>query len=249
MFERFIEHKLKLNELFSVFIYVFFMTSFLFSIALYFEISFYAFLILIAVTLSYPFTQFLKHDDNKELFHKQSELSLLQRHARELLATWTIFLALVFGFFVALSYAQFVPTNLQDFSIGLTGLLNETVEFLPLLINNLGIFFLAFLLSFISISALFFIVQWCALLFALKMYQLGQVMPILTLTLLSLSSTLLEVGGYIIAGFCGILLSLRFDIHKKKFKTSVDKQLLKDITILLSIGIVFIIIGVILETV
>lgn len=247
MFENLIEYKLRINKLFSVFIYVFFMTSFLFSVALYFEISFYAFLILIAVALSYPFTQFLKHDDNDELLKKHNELSLLQRHAKELLATWVIFIALVCGFFVALSYSTSLPTNLQDFSIGLTGLLQDDISFLPLILNNLGIFFLAFFLSFISISALFFIIQWCALLFSLLLYRVGEVAPILNVVILSLSSTLFEVGGYILAGFCGILLSLRFDIHKKKFKTSVDKQLLKDIGILLSIGIVFIVLGVTLE--
>ena len=241
MFEHYIELQLKHNNYRNLFLFVLFLSGIFLGVSLYFEISFFAFLILLAVSITFPFVNFLRQSDEEELSHKYKEQDLLKRHSRELIAFWVLFVALVLGFYIALMVNP--NTYLYNPTIGLTGI-NEEVSFISILLNNLGVFFLTFFLCCISISALIFIIQWTALLMALFMVKIGEFVPSLVTALLMLSHGLLEVGGYIIAGFCGILLSTRFDIHEKKFKQRLHfKQIQKDVLILMAIGIVMIVLG------
>lgn len=236
MFEKFIEHELRNSHYFDVFLYTFFITSFLFSIALYFEIGFLAYLLLITLAIGYPLGSYIKHQDSEELKKRHNEEFLLFRHFQELTSIFIIFIALTLGFFVALSYASVVPTYIQDLSIGTTGILQDDISVLSALMSNIGVFFLIFVLCFISISAIMFVLTWQALLLSTTMHSMTTFSNTFSYFIFSLSYSLLEIGGYTLAGFAGILLSLRFDIHKKKFTSKLDAQLLKDVLTLLLLG-------------
>lgn len=244
MLEKFIQFELEHNKLFPVFIYTFFISSVLLFITLYFSISIYLLFILIALAIGYPITKFIEKSEAEEFVHKFNEKQLLKRHSRELLALWTIFGAFILAFFVIFS---FMPLNqVNTFQIGISGIEGD-VAFLPNLLNNLGIFFLIFILCMISIAAIVFVIQWSAMLVAQSLVIIGDLVPTLISALFVLSSSLLLVGGYALAGFAGVLLSLRFDIHERTFKSKYMGQIQKDVFTLLGVGLLLVVGGVLLQ--
>ncbi|MCH8519940.1 MAG: hypothetical protein LAT82_04265 [Nanoarchaeota archaeon] len=244
MLEKFIQFELEHNKLFPVFIYTFFISSVLLFVTLYFSISIYLLFILIALSIAYPITKFIEQCEREEFVHKFSERQLLKRHSRELLALWTIFGAFILAFFVIFS---FLPINeVNTFQIGVSGI-SEEVSFLPQLLNSLGIFFLIFILCLLSIAAIVFVIQWSAMIMAHSLVLIGEFIPTLVGALFMLSSSLLIVGGYILAGFAGILLSIRFDIHDRTFKSKYMGQIQKDVFTLLGIGLLLVVGGVLLQ--
>lgn len=245
MLEHYVQIQLKHSNYWNLFVFVLVLALALLGVALYFEISFFSFLILLAVSLTYPFIQFLKEQDEEELSKKFSEKALLKRHAKELISFWVLFLGLAIGFYTALMLNP--DTYLYDPTIGITGV-GDNVSFIALLLNNLGVFFLTFFLCCISVAALIFIIQWSALLFALFLSNIGYSAQTFLIGMIMLSHSLLEVGGYIIAGLCGILLSVRYDVHEKKIKHSKLSQLQKDLIVLMLIGVAMVILGAIVES-
>lgn len=244
MFEKFIQLELENNKFFNVFVYIFFISTTLFLLASYFNISIYLFLILLTLALSYPFTKFFEKKEFDEYLHSYKNKVLLKMHSQELMAVWTLFFSLTVSLTIILLYYGSALTNLQ---IGLSGT-NQYITFIPLLLNNLGIFFLIFLLCVLSITALIFVIQWCSLLIANTLYSIGELIPTITTALLLFSYSFLQVGGFALAGFAGILLSLRFDFEKKSFKEKYLAQVKDDVLILLGIGIVLILISTILQS-
>lgn len=243
MFEKFIEHELRAQHLFDVFLYCFFITSFLFSIALYLELSFLAFLLIITLGTGFPLIYYIQNQDSEELKRRHTRKYLLHRHYKEIMSIIVIFCALTLGFFVALSYAPSTPSYIQNLSIGTTSIIQEDTSVISTLMSNVGVFFLFFVLCFISISSIAFLITWQALLLSVVMNTMINFSNSLFSYLFILSHSLLEIGGYGLAGLAGILLSLRFDVHTKRFTSKLDSQLLKDVSTLLLIGFSLVILG------
>ncbi len=245
MFEHYLELQLEHKNFRNLFLFVLILSGVFLGGSLYFEIPFFAFLILLAVALTCPFINFLKKDDLEELEKKFTESDLLKRHSKELVVFWILFVALVLGFYTALLINP--NTYLYNPNMGITGI-TDNPTFVSVLLNNLGVFFLTFMLCLISVSAIIFIIQWSALLISLYMIKIGEIIPSLLTALLLLSHGLLEIGGYILAGFTGILISTKFDVHERKVSSKYSKQLLKDSIILFAIGFILIVLGAFIET-
>lgn len=245
MFEHYLELQLEHKNYRNLFIFVLILSGVFLGVSLHFEIPFFAFLILLAISLTYPFINFLRKDSQEELISKFKESALLKRHSKELVIFWVLFVALVLGFYCALLVNP--NTYLYNPNIGITGI-SESPTFVSVLLNNLGVFVLTFILCLISISAIIFIIEWSALLIALYMIKIGEIIPSLITALLLLSHGLLEIGGYILAGFAGILISTKFDVHEKKISSKYSNQLFKDSATLLVIGLILVILGAGIET-
>lgn len=201
---------------------------------------------LVSLALAYPVTKYMRKRISEEFHKKIQETQLLVRHDIELIVFWSIFIASFVGFFI-------VSPLISDFSVqasfyaSITGNMTDTgIGFTEILINNLGVLALTFAVSFISIAGLIIVLVWNASVLAyvlrFKTFEQNTFMQAIGY----LGHGLLEIAGFVFAGISAMILA--YKIEHIRSQTKDRSVLLKDSFLLLLIGIIFVVIAALIET-
>lgn len=212
---------------------------------------------LISLAAAYPLVAYLRveEDEEEKLIKKHKEKNLLKRHEKELMIYLSFFLGVMIVFVIAvflLPDSFFSPQNeiikgITGFATFQTGNFADVNILSTILLNNLEIFLLAFALSFVISAGMIFILVWNASVLGVFLSEIISTNLIIALSYLP--HGLLEISGFMLAGVAGALLSHQFEHFKKgHHNKSVFRGILKDIGILLFIGVIVIIVGGLIET-
>jgi uncharacterized membrane protein SpoIIM required for sporulation len=212
---------------------------------------------LVSLAAAYPLVAHLRVEEEEEekLIKKHKEKNLLKRHENELMIYLSFFLGVMIVFVAAgflLPNSFFSPQNeivkgITGFATFQTGNSVSVNVLSSILSNNLIIFLLAFALSFVISAGMVFILVWNASVLGVFLSKIISANPLIALSYLP--HGLLEISGFVLAGIAGALLSHQFEHFKRgHHKKSVFRGILKDIGILLFIGVIVIIIGGLIET-
>ena len=205
------------------------------------------FLILITLSclfLAYPIINFL----NKEYFNftSFSFKKILEIELNDIKIFLTFFLSLFFAFLILLNLnlitdVSYIKNNVDN----ITGnFLNDTF-FLKILINNLYAILFTFLLSVITSSGFILTIIYNSAIFSYFIYiseNLG-----LVNFLLVLPHGIVEISGFILAGFAGFLLSLKINNLIKKENNSKYNFSIREVLFILLISVLLIFFAAFLE--
>jgi uncharacterized membrane protein SpoIIM required for sporulation len=208
--------------------------------------------LLASLGASYPLIRYLeRRETEEEEIKKAEELKLLERHWNEL----EIYLAFFIG--ATLSFAisnYYLPGNFfstQEAVIGsITGNIVNQGLFMDIITNNVSVFFLTFMLSFLLTAGIVFILVWNASVLGVFLSNISKNITSLPIVALSyLPHGILEIAAYIFAGISGFFFSHEF----KDFLEWEDKEkalkLMEDSMFLLVIGLIFLVLAGLLESV
>ena len=200
---------------------------------------------------------YLKVEEDKEekLIKKHKEKNLLKRHEKELMT----YLSFFFGILIVFVIADFLLpdsffSSQNEIIKGITGFATFQAgnsmnmgALSTILLNNLTIFLLTFALSFVISAGMVFILVWNASILGVFLSNIISTNPLAALSYLP--HGLLEISGFVLAGITGALLSHQFEHFKKgHHNKGVFRGILKDIGLLLFIGVIVIVVGVLIET-
>jgi uncharacterized membrane protein SpoIIM required for sporulation len=129
------------------------------------------------------------------------------------------------------------PTTLGFFSQA------QTLQFMPILLNNLKVLFLVLLLSFIYGMGSVLIITWNASVLGIFVGSFGKFVNFLSF----IPHTALEFLGFFFGAMAGGLLSMAFDESRTKFKSNKFYQAINDASALFLLAIVIIAIAALVE--
>ena len=207
---------------------------------------------IISLACAYPIIKFLKEEAREEeyLANKETEESLLMRHFKEIGLYLSFFFAVVFVF--ALAYYQLPPEffSIQLDTIGsITGNATQGGLFWTITINNLRIFSLTFLLSFLVSAGMILILVWNASVFGVFLAKTSRTVHNLPLLFTAyFPHGAIEVAAYIVAGIAGLLVSTHFEDIKNE-DSSVTIKIFEDVSFLVLIGIGLVFLGAAIEVI
>lgn len=208
--------------------------------------------ILISLSLAYPFTRILKGEESLEerFIRKIGEHNILIKHFREILIYLLIFLSISFSFVIA---SKFLPNSFFSPQINtiksITGGLTSKEAFIIIFQNNLRVFLVTFLISLIVSAGMILVLVWNASVFGVFLYKetLSLIQSPL-LALFYLPHGIFEISAYIIAGLSGSLISHEFEhINNINYRKHIIPYVILDALILLAIGFILILAGAVIE--
>ena len=166
-------------------------------------------------------------------------MELFLRHNKILFVSFSVFIATTFAFFFGLKLGWISQFHHQETFVNLLHrkIVDENL-FTQIFLNNLKVLFFTILISIISLAGFLFMIIWNSSIVSYFIFlKTTTNTSALVLFLNLLPHGLLEIGGYVLGGLCGILIS--FSITKsflKKIKYEI--HLFKDV-FLIVIGAVF----------
>ena len=247
MLERFFLHAEKTHN-YLVIIGISFLVSVLLSIVNYFIQGNSLFLVaLIALSLSYPIVNYLRQQTKKEFTTTSTFKEFFERYENELAIFWGVFLGITLGFYAGIPLLDNLDAQ-ENFATAVNGYITQgELGFEKILFNNLVVGFFTFLLSVISFSGLVLVLSWNASILAYYVWSFTTLKESVVVGLMVLPHGLLEIAGYVLLAIAGSLLSYKLDTNFSKRKFVLSKQVIKDITLLIILGISFILIGAFFE--
>jgi len=200
----------------------------------------YVFIGLISLALCYPVMKHLLSKE-KDVDKLKGLKSFITLYRNELFIYLSIFLgtslAILLMFFLNIIKNISIYENIVKLSTG-NFFLNS--NFYNILINNIGVTLLTFTLSMLMFGGFLFILVWNGSILA---YYLNYVVTDKILTFLAILPHLFfEIGGFILAGLAGTILMYGLEYKQEKMR------FIKIGLIILSISLLFIIIGAFLES-
>ena len=222
---------------------------------------------LVSLVGAYPLIAYLRSEENEEMVKRLSEDKLLARHANELAIYLSFFLGVTFGYIIStyIFPAEFFSIQVEVIqgirgesiggsAIGATGdvLGNVIISnlFEKIITNNLWVFFLTFVVSFLISAGMVFVLVWNASVLGVFLAKASTGVADLQILILSyLPHGILEIAAYILAGLSGALLSYQFGYYynTKKYKTETFVRVIKDSIILVIGGLFCLLIAGIIE--
>ncbi len=211
----------------------------------------------ISLALSYPVTKYSR-EISKVISTLFLDKSFSKQYKYELGVFLALFVGVVFGMYILnvsgltmdFSYEEsFVSSLKGDITNFDSGLFSQ------ILFNNLFVAFNTFIISALFFSALIFVIIWNASILAYYLYSLNSHTGAFITSMNVLIHALLEIGGYVMAGILGAILSYRLSIYflgygelsRTNQRRVLNKTFAKDCFILLFFCISFIFVGVIIE--
>ncbi len=204
---------------------------------------------LVSLMGAYPLIAYLRSEEKVEMIKRLSEEKLLKRHANELAIYLAFFLGVTFGFIIA----DFIfPQNffaiqieiiegIRGASIGaVTGNAIISTLFERIINNNLWVFFLTFIISFLFSAGMIFVLVWNASVLGVFIARVsGGVSEMHIVALSYLPHGILEIASYILAGISGALLSYQFGYYytTKEYKKETFFRVIKDSVVLIIGGL------------
>jgi len=242
------------NKYFHIFLFGALFTGLAVFITHYF-LQFHQGLLVVLVTslaATYPITRYIreKEDEEEELVERHMEEKILERHARELAVYMSFFMGTLFSFIIS---SFLLPTSfyaIQHNEIqSITGNMAVPSLFKVIILNNLRVFALSFLLSFLLSAGLIFILVWNSSVFGFFLAQTSKsIFHLPQYLMLYLPHGLLEMAGYVLAGVSGALLSHHFGhLKDKHYELEVFTGIIKDISIVFGLGLLCILVGGVVE--
>ena len=214
--------------------------------------------VLTSLAASYPLIKYLEEEveetEEKERTFK-GEFDLLERHGTEL----EIYVAFFLG--VALAFGlgnSFFPEmfEVQREVIGsvrpdvAAGKVTSPGLFVEVITNNLSIFFITFLLSFLLTAGMIFILVWNASIFGVFISEISKgLMDIPYIVISYLPHGILEISAYIIAGLSGFFLSHEVKEIIEWDDKSQALKLMADSFLLIGLGIGALVVAGIIESI
>ena len=202
---------------------------------------------LVSLVGAYPMITYLRKKEAEEMKGKMCEEKLLKRHEDELVMYLSFFLGVTLGFVIS---SYFLPTGYFEIQEGvilsirgsITGNILSNSFFQMIISNNIWVFFLTFLVSFLFSAGMIFILVWNASVLGVFLARASRNITHFHLLAVSyLPHGLLEIAAYILAGISGALVSYQFDyyfIRKDKYDFDSVIRAIKDVMILITIGLV-----------
>lgn len=200
--------------------------------------------LILSLAMAYPFVRYLLERERAEVQTRWNESRLLKRHAEDLSLYLAFFIGTTFAFAIATFVVpeSFFSVQLEVLqSIGApTGSITNPSFFMEIVENNLWVFAVTFVLTFFVTSGIVFVLAWNASVLGVLVGTLSQsVLHVPLLTLPYLPHGILEIGGYILAGIAGALMSYQaeeFMMHSDEAFTTAKRVGLDAVT-LLAIGV------------
>ncbi|NQZ85307.1 MAG: stage II sporulation protein M [Nanoarchaeales archaeon] len=211
----------------------------------------------ISLALSYPVTKYSR-DVSKVISESFLDKSFTKRYKSELGVFLALFVGVVFGMYISntlgfttdFSYEKSFVTSLEG---NITSF--NTDLFSQILFNNLFVAFNTFIISTLFFSALIFVIIWNASILAYYLFSLNSHTGAFVTSLNLIIHALFEIGGYVLAGILGAVISYRMSIYffgygelsRTNQKRVLNKVFAKDCLVLLFLCIVFIFLGSVIE--
>lgn len=207
---------------------------------------------LVSLMGAYPMITYLRDKENEEMKKKICEEKMLKRHEDELAVYLSFFLGVTLGFVIA---GYFMPSGFfqaqEQVILSIRGSLTANIvsnSFFQMIIsNNLWVFFLTFLLSFLFSAGMIFILVWNASVLGIFLARASENITHFHLLAISyLPHGLMEIAAYTIAGIAGALISYQFDyyfIRKEPYDIDPVIRVIKDVMVLMLIGLVLLIVA------
>ncbi|MCJ7479256.1 MAG: stage II sporulation protein M [Candidatus Nanohaloarchaeota archaeon QJJ-7] len=206
-----------------------------------------------SLAVSYPFIRYLLEEEKVEISRDWEETKLLERHAHQLELYLSFFLGSTLGFaistFLVPKAFYTVQNQVLETIRSPTGMVISNAVFEEILRNNLWVFSITFVLAFFISSGILFILAWNASVLGVLIGNLaGSAVKIPVITAFYLPHGLLEIGGYVLAGIAGSLLS--YSVESEVMDENTELLLVtKDTVLMLVIGVVFILIAAVIEVI
>lgn len=246
MIERWLFKAEEDNDLLRLFLEIFLITILLSFLNILLGGNFLFLVSLTALTMAYPLTKYIRHQDHLELTVAASTKSMVARFDKQVVVCWCIFLAVTLAF--AVTFPLIKDASFQEgFVNSISGAVTqESIGFSKILFNNLNVAVLTGLIALISTSGLIFVLFWNASILVYVLSKAASAIDSSWLFVSLLGHGLLEIGGYVFIGLAASLLSYRFERYRR-FSKDVDKVLMKNVALLLILSFAFILAGAIVE--
>lgn len=205
---------------------------------------------LVSLMGAYPLIAYLRSEEREEMVKRLSEEKLLKRHANELAIYLAFFLGVTFGFIIAdfIFPQSFFAIQIEiiegirgsSLSAAVTGNVIISALFERILNNNLWVFFLTFIVSFLFSAGMIFVLVWNASVLGVFIARAsGGVSEMHIIALSYLPHGILEIASYILAGISGALLSYQFGYYytTKEYKKETFFRVVKDSVVLIICGL------------
>lgn len=202
-----------------------------------------------SLAMAYPFVSHLLRREKQEAENQYSEKTLIARHGQDLVLYLMFFLGATVAFalstfFVPESFYAIQDGVLQSIN-GPTGNMIATGFMMEIIQNNLWVFAVTFVLTFFVSSGVIFVLIWNASVLGIHIGNFSESLFHVPLwTLPYLPHGLLEVGGYVLAGIAGALLSYEVEgTVLNEHDPATTWTITKDVLVLLLFGVVLILLG------
>lgn len=212
--------------------------------------------LLTSLAVAYPFVKYLVKEERQEVVNRWSEKRLIRRHSKELELYLTFFLGTTVAFAVS---TFFVPDGFYNIQMQVlsdigapTGQILGDPFFLRVLENNAWVFMVTFVMTFFVSSAVIFVLAWNASVLGVFIGDISaELIHVPIETLPYLPHGMLEIGGYILAGIAGALLSYEVEIIMLEGQdgVNVSRIITRDVIVLLAWGMLFVVLGAFIEAV
>lgn len=211
--------------------------------------------LLTSLAMAYPFVRYLLIREQEEAKQRWTETQLLRRHAEDFTLYLSFFLAATLAFAVS---TFFVPEQFYTIQMGVlesigapTGQFYSQAFLMQIINNNLWVFMVTFILTFFVTSGVVFVLAWNASVLGVLIGMLSRtLLEVPLITLPYLPHGLLEIGGYVLAGISGALLSYaveQYMLEEVDWQTNV--VILKDSLTLFVLGVGLILVAGVIEVI
>lgn len=228
-----------------------------------------------SLAVAYPFVRYLLQGEEKEVSERWNEERLLHRHLHELVLYLSFFFGTmtafaISSFFVSPSFYSIQCSILGSLNLPIgqnCRILTDGTQFLTgsflsggvtgnaaaagdlmlaIIRNNLFVMGVTFVITFFLTSGIIFILAWNASVLGVWIGSISSSPAHIALfTLPYLLHAILEIGGYVLAGVAGALLSYQIEalITHDEGAEAVNQTVLMDVIILLVLGVLAILAG------
>lgn len=206
-----------------------------------------------SLAVAYPFSHHILQREQEDIGDRLSERRLLYRHMADLKLYTVYFLGTTVAFAIS---TFFVPETFYSVqfdvleSIGApTGQVIGQPLFQTILENNLWVMLVTFVLTFFFTAGIVFILAWNASVLGVLIGDLSQsLIEVPLMTLPYLPHGLLEIGGYILAGMAGAILSYGVELGVVEDSSfAVERTVVTDVATLMVLATACIVVGAVVE--
>lgn len=206
-----------------------------------------------SLAVAYPFSHHIMRREQDDIAERLSERRLLHRHLDDLKLYTVYFLGTTVAFAIS---TFFVPESFYSIQIAVlesigapTGQVVGDPLFHVILENNVWVMLVTFVLTFFITAGIVFILAWNASVLGVLIGDLSHSMlEVPFMTLPYLPHGLLEIGGYILAGIAGAILSYGVELGVVEGQSfAVEETVIKDVVTLMVLAGICIVAGAAVE--
>lgn len=205
------------------------------------------------VPASYFMTNFIKREeeDQEEMIIKKYQSGIWERHGKHIFIFLLYFFSLTLTFslwnfflpdtFFQIQKLELVRIGSENAAI-LSGNLTAEANFFMFLFNNLRLTMFSFVVGLLFGAGAIFILTWNSSLLSTKIAIKAKILTGIPLATSSfISHGVFEIGGYVLAGLAGSIISAA--ILRSHHKRGVMRRIILDSVYILALAVIFIFLG------